>query len=163
AAARRAKLRLAPKDAVALIEHIGEDVGEVPKRPDITKTKSYKEYEKIADAYSRLETADLERKATLDPLRALANPAAPKAKPSKPPAKKKFVMKKPPLDEVKLDDDKGREELLDVIGTWIVDGLDGASDDDARAVLAGAICAFSDVREAAGQERGEYAGHFFMV
>jgi hypothetical protein len=31
------------------------------------------------------------------------------------------------------------------------------------AALACAICAFSDVREVAGQERGEYAGHFFMV
>jgi hypothetical protein len=40
----------------------------------------------------------------------------------------------------------------------------GASGEaSARAALAGAICAFSDVREAAGQERGEYAGHFFMV
>jgi hypothetical protein len=93
-----------------------------------------------------------------------AKPAAPPAKTeAKPKATKGIAMKKPPLDAKQLKSDKGREALLDTIGAWIVDALDGANDDAARAALAGAISAFSDVVEAAGQERGEFAGHFFMV
>jgi hypothetical protein len=171
AEARRTKLKLTRKDATALLAAIGEDVGEVPPSPDITKIKPYEVYVKAAKAFGRIETASLERQATLARLRALAAPkkgavkkkskakATAKAKPKK----KKLVMRKVPLDAAKLDDEKGREELLDAIGAWIVDALDGASDDAARAAIAGAISAFSDVREAAGQERGEYAGHFFMV
>jgi hypothetical protein len=167
AAARRAKIRLSPKDAAALLEQIGDDAGDVPKKPDTTGWKTIEEYDKILEAHSKLGTAVYERKATLEALRALANPAAAKAAKkaaaAAKPAKRKLVMKKPTLDKAKLDDEKGREQLLDVIGAWIVTALDGANDDAARAAIAGAISAFSDVVEAAGQERGEFAGHFFMV
>jgi hypothetical protein len=165
AAARRSKLKLSAKDARTLLESIGDDVGVVPEPIKYKDAGSLAAYEKLEKVRSRIDTASFERKNTLDGLRALADPAAAakKAKASKPKKKKKLVMKKPPLDKAKLRRKKGREELLDAIGAWIVEALDGANDDDARAAIAGAICAFSDVREAAGQERGEYAGHFFMV
>ncbi len=47
--------------------------------------------------------------------------------------------------------------------TWIVDELAEADDARARAVIAAAISSFYDVRQALGEPRQEYAGHFFMV
>jgi hypothetical protein len=168
AAERRAKLQLSAKDAAALLEQIGEDVGEVPKTPDTSKAKTFEQRNAIVKAHSRLGTAQFERKATLEALRALADPtrAEAEAEAKRDAAAKpaqRFVMKKPPIDEAKLDDEKGRELLLDAIGAWIVDALASANDDDARGAIAGAISGFSDVCEAAGAERGEFAGHFFMV
>lgn len=72
-------------------------------------------------------------------------------------------MNKPRLDAKKLRTDAGREALLDELATWIVEELVGANDDDARATIRGAISAFYDVREAAEQPRGEFAGSFFQV
>jgi hypothetical protein len=77
--------------------------------------------------------------------------------------KKKLAATKPPIDKKLLRTDRGREKALDELGAWIVTALAKAGDDAARAAIAGAIGAFYDVREAADQERGEYAGHFFMV
>ena len=89
----------------------------------------------------------------------------PKKEEAPPPKKqkKKIAITKPPIDEKLLRTDKGREKALDDLGAWIVKQLEKADDDAARAVIAGAIGAFYDIREAADQERGEYAGHFFMV
>ena len=68
-------------------------------------------------------------------------------------------------DKKKLKTSKAREAALDAIGKWFVEALLAASSDKKRAsdVITRAIRSFYDVREAAGQERGEYAGHFFMV
>jgi hypothetical protein len=83
-------------------------------------------------------------------------------------AKPKTKTKPPPaleIDRKKLKTGKAREAALDAIGTWIVAALlaAGADDKKARDVMTRAIRAFYDVRESGGQERGEYAGHFFMV
>jgi len=88
-----------------------------------------------------------------------------KDEPAPPPKKKakKIAVTKPSIDAKLLRTDKGREKALDELGAWIALKLEKADDDAARAVMAGAISAFYDIREAAGQERGEYAGHFFMV
>jgi hypothetical protein len=78
--------------------------------------------------------------------------------------KAKIGITKAPIDKKHLRTAKGREKALDELGAWIVTKLEKADDDDAaRAVMAGAIGAFYDIRESADQERGEYAGHFFMV
>jgi hypothetical protein len=75
----------------------------------------------------------------------------------------KLAIAKPSIDKKLLRTDKGREKALDTLGVWIVKALEKADDAAARGVIAGAIGAFYDIREAAEQERGEYAGHFFMV
>lgn len=79
-------------------------------------------------------------------------------------AKKAKAAPKLSLD-VKLRTSAAREKALDVLGAWFVDAVAATIDDEARcrAVLRTAITRFFDVREAAGQERGEYAGHFFLV
>jgi hypothetical protein len=85
--------------------------------------------------------------------------AAPQAR-----AKKQVVVIRPPIEAKQLRTAKGREKQLDALGAWIVDALTGVADDErVRGVMRGAIAAFYDIREAADQERGEYAGHFFMV
>lgn len=58
-----------------------------------------------------------------------------------------------------------REAALDAIGDWLVEQLSAAtaSEEHARSAIAAAIAAFYDVRQSAGQPRGEYAGHFFYV
>jgi hypothetical protein len=84
-------------------------------------------------------------------------PAPPREK------KKKIAIKKPSIEKKLLRTDKGREKALDDLGAWIVESLEKADDDAARSVMAGAIGVFYDIREAADQERGEYAGQFFMV
>jgi len=81
------------------------------------------------------------------------------------PAQKKRAPEKLKLDKKKLGTSKARETALDAIGKWFVEALLAAGSDRKLAsdVIAHAIASFYDVREAAGQERGEYAGHFFMV
>jgi hypothetical protein len=44
-----------------------------------------------------------------------------------------------------------------------VEGLATANDEAAMQIIEEAIEAFYDIREAAGQPRGMYAGHFYMV
>ena len=68
-----------------------------------------------------------------------------------------------PVDRKKLRTPKAREAALDALGAWIVDELADVDDAKAREVIASAIASFYDIREAAGQEREEYAGHFFMA
>ena len=68
-------------------------------------------------------------------------------------------------DKKKLTTGKAREKALDALGVWFVDALLAAGSDKKRAsaVITAAIRSFYDVRESGDQERGEYAGHFFMV
>lgn len=58
-----------------------------------------------------------------------------------------------------------RENALDMLGQWFADSLASANGDREAAteIITEAIKVFYDIREAAGQYRGEYAGHFFMV
>ena len=100
------------------------------------------------------------------PKKAVAK-AAPKpvAKAAPKPKGNGAVAFKPPVDRDKLTTPEEREAALDTLAKWFVDALAGATQDGARAtqVIRDAIGAFYDIREAAEQERGEYAGHFFMV
>lgn len=68
----------------------------------------------------------------------------------------------PPLD---LSTDDSRELALDQLGRWFTDALGSAGGDSERAaaIIALAISTFYDIREAADQLRGMYAGHFFLV
>jgi hypothetical protein len=70
-----------------------------------------------------------------------------------------------PVDRKKLKTEEQREKALDDLGAWIVEALASAGTDkkNAKAIIEDAIKTFYDIREAAEQERGEYAGHFFMV
>lgn len=70
-----------------------------------------------------------------------------------------------PIDPMQLTTPAGRERALDRLGVWFVDGLVAAGEDHAAAAahMREAIVAFYDIREAADQLRGMYAGHFFMV
>ena len=68
-----------------------------------------------------------------------------------------------PIDRAALGDPASCEAALDRLGTWVVDALAEADDARARDVIAAAISSFYDVREALGEPRQEYAGHFFMV
>jgi len=81
-----------------------------------------------------------------------------KAKPSKPKAWK-------PLAGVPLATPEQFEKALDLLCDFVVRELPACEGDEAREkeVLVRAIESFYDVREAADQERGEYAGHFYMV
>lgn len=58
-----------------------------------------------------------------------------------------------------------RENALDMLGLWLTDSLASANGDREAAteIITEAIKVFYDIREAAGQYRGEYAGHFFLV
>ena len=67
-----------------------------------------------------------------------------------------------PIDRKRLRTARAREAALDALGAWIVDVLAHAEDAQAPSLIASAIAAFYDIREAAGQPRGEYAGHFFL-
>ena len=73
----------------------------------------------------------------------------------------------PPLaiDKKKLTTAKAREKALDALGDWFVAALLAAGSErkSATDVITHAIRSFYDVRESAKQERGEYAGHFFML
>jgi hypothetical protein len=95
-------------------------------------------------------------------------PAAAKA-PVAPPAavekKAPAIVSRPPIDRESLDSPEACEAALDTLGVWFVEALSNAEGNSARAsqVIRAAISAFYDIREAADQERGEYAGHFFMV
>ena len=90
--------------------------------------------------------------------------AAPKKK--KVATKKKVgVGAKPPIDGKALGTAEARERALDKLAVWFVDALVAAKGNLGRAseIIRDAIAAFYDIRESADQERGEYAGHFFMV
>jgi hypothetical protein len=67
------------------------------------------------------------------------------------------------VDRAALGNPSSCEAALDRLGAWIVDALAEADDTQARAVIATAISSFYDIREALGEPRQEYAGHFFMV
>src|SRR5690242_5289243 len=70
----------------------------------------------------------------------------------------------PPIDLSTLTTDEAREAAFDAIASWFVEGLARATnDDEARAIVKSAVSSFYDVRETFEQERGEYAGHFFMA
>lgn len=64
-----------------------------------------------------------------------------------------------------LSTNHGREDALDALGQWLTDTLASANGnrEAATEIITEAIKTFYDIREAAGQYRGEYAGHFFMV
>ncbi len=88
--------------------------------------------------------------------------------PPKPKTTPRPKTKAPPrltIDKKKLTTAKAREKALDALGTWFVAALLAAGRDrkSASDVITHAIRSFYDVRESAKQERGEYAGHFFMV
>jgi len=69
-----------------------------------------------------------------------------------------------PIPAAWLRDEAGRERALDSLAAWVVSTLQAAQDDgSARETLRVAIGTFYDIREAASQPRGEYAGHFFIV
>ena len=69
-----------------------------------------------------------------------------------------------PVPVAWLADEAGRELALDSLAAWVVSTLQAAQDDaSARQTLRVAIETFYDIREAAQQPRGEYAGHFFIV
>lgn len=69
------------------------------------------------------------------------------------------------IDVKRLKSASAREKALDRLGVWFVDAVAATVDDEVRCreVLTTAISTFFDIREAADQERGEYAGHFFLV
>lgn len=69
------------------------------------------------------------------------------------------------IEVKRLKSDSAREKALDVLGEWFVDAVAATIDDETkcREVLTTAITTFFDIRESADQERGEYAGHFFLV
>lgn len=90
-------------------------------------------------------------------------PVTPKAAPKPTQARRAAPAVQTPVDRKKLRTPAAREAALDALGAFVVDALVDADDARARAVLTAAISAFYDVREAAGQERQEYAGHFFLV
>ena len=94
-----------------------------------------------------------------------AEAAPPAAPPTTKKSKKATAPGKPPVDAKRLATAEGRERALDTLARWFVDGLVGARGDDAAAlrVIEASIGALYDVREAAGQVRGEYAGHFFRA
>lgn len=99
-------------------------------------------------------------------LAALAGAAAKPRAPAAPPAQPAQTgrVERTPIDRKKLGSARARELALDALADWFVEEVASAPDDEqVRAVMRGAITSFYDVREAAEQERGEYAGHFFMV
>jgi hypothetical protein len=79
--------------------------------------------------------------------------------------KKLGVGAKPPIGGKALGTPEARERALDKLAVWFVDALVAAKGNLGRAseIIRDAIGAFYDIRESADQERGEYAGHFFMV
>ena len=60
---------------------------------------------------------------------------------------------------------EGRELALDAVGRWFGEALVACRGDPERAtgIITEAITTFYDIREAADQLRGIYAGHFFLV
>lgn len=90
-------------------------------------------------------------------------PARPAAK--APPRPKAKAPPRLAIDKKQLTTAKGREKALDAVGEWFVAALLAAGSERKTAtdVITHAIRSFYDVRESAKQERGEYAGHFFMV
>lgn len=98
-----------------------------------------------------------------------AKPAAKKKAAKKPkavPAPKVSAPRmRSPIPVAWLFDEEGRERALDSLASWTVSTLQAAQADDAaaRETLKIAVEAFYDIREAAKQPRGEYAGHFFIV
>lgn len=100
-----------------------------------------------------------------------AQPAAPTSEPTKTRSRKRVPTRPDasapstcavPIDRKRLRTARAREAALDTLGAWIVDVLADAQDAQARSLMESAIAAFYDIREAAGQPRGEYAGHFFL-
>lgn len=102
--------------------------------------------------------------------------AKPKKKPAakKKPAPRKRAAPEPvasaprmrsPIPVAWLFDEEGRERALDSLASWTVSTLQAAQADEAaaRETLKIAVETFYDIREAAKQPRGEYAGHFFIV
>ena len=70
-----------------------------------------------------------------------------------------------PIPVAWLFDEEGRERALDSLASWTVSTLQAAQADEAaaRETLKIAVETFYDIREAAQQPRGEYAGQFFIV
>lgn len=69
------------------------------------------------------------------------------------------------LSTFDLTSDVGREAALDALCIWFTTSLTAANGDRdvATEIITHAIRSFYDVREAADQLRGMYAGHFFLV
>jgi hypothetical protein len=91
--------------------------------------------------------------------------AAKKAAPRKPAAKKAAVAaEQGPIPASLLGSPAGREHALDALGKWFVDSMLAAENEGAaRETIELGLCTLYDIREAAGQARGEGGGRFFLV
>jgi len=70
-----------------------------------------------------------------------------------------------PTGDFDLTTEAGREGALDALGQWFAEAIAATGGERAVAstIIARAIAAFYDIREAGDQPRGMFAGHFFMV
>lgn len=131
--------------------------------PLVARTKlEFDPYSTTSRPSLQLGNAAAEALQTLSKAKPVPEKKQPSPKAGKPKRAAKVIG--PELDPKLLKSSKGREKALDRLGEWVVDQLAAAeNDDDASAILRGAITAFYDIREAGDQPRGEYAGHFFKA